>query len=298
MCGKPKMKIRAREFYTKEALAAYTFIGPSLIGFSVFFIIPFVGSLYYCFTRGIGGVEFVGLANFIDLFRSESFLLAFKNTLIFSGISVPLIIIVSFAIAVLLTQKIKGLSYFRTFYIIPLIIPTASVILVWKIIFDEFGIANNLLVRLNIDPNQWYEGKWSVIVLSLLYIWKNCGYNIILFIAGINSIPSAYYESARVDGAGKLRCMFGITIPLVLPTAFFVFIMSFINTFKVFKEAYLLAGSYPDPNAYLLQHFMNNNFFNLSYQRLSTSAFIVLLLVICLVFLMFRFENKYAQNIT
>lgn len=291
------MNLRGKKIYKKEAIAGYLFISPSLIGFMIFFAIPFIGSLYYCFTSGIGGTQFVGLKNFLDLFRSKSFLLALKNTIIFSSISVPLIIIVSFITALLLTMKIKGLAYFRTFYIIPLIIPTASVILAWKVLFDEYGFANHLLVNLSLHPNYWFEGKWSVIILTMLYLWKNCGYNIILFIAGIKSIPVNYYESARVDGAGRFRCMFGITIPLLLPTGFFVFIMSFINTFKVFKEAYLLAGSYPDPNIYLLQHFMNNNFFNLSYQRLATSAFIVLVLVFCLVYYMFRFERKFTRDI-
>ncbi len=286
-----------KKYNSKEALAGYLFISPSLIGFAVFFIIPFIFSLYYCFTSGIGRTSFVGLGNFISLFQSKSFLLALKNTILFGSISVPAIIAVSFLTALLLTARIRGLSYFRTFYIIPLIIPVASVILVWEIIFDQYGILNNLLVNLGSGSVQWLQGKWSVVVLIMLYIWKNCGYNIILFVAGINNIPGIYYESAFIDGAGPIRCMISITIPHLIPTTFFVFIMSIINSFKVFKEAYLLAGSYPDTNIYLLQHFMNNNFFNLSYQRLTTAAFTISALIFILVFIMFRFEKKFTGNL-
>lgn len=280
----------------RESVVGYSFILPSLLGFAMFFLIPFVGSLYYCFTQGIGGKAFVGLKNFKDLLQSNSFLLASKNTLIFNLTSVPLIMMISFFLAMLLNKEKKGSSAFRTFFVMPLVVPVASVILVWQITFNEYGSLNHLLSNFGIIPVDWMRTDWSLGVLVLVYIWKNCGYNIILFLAGFNSIPGEYFESARIDGAGPFTCLRKITIPFLIPAGFFVLIISVINSFKAFREAYLLAGSYPYPAIYQLQHFMNNNFFNLSYQRLTTAAFLMIIVICALVLFLYRMERRLARN--
>ena len=265
---------------TKQSIAGFTFALPSLSGFALFFAIPFVISLYYCFTEGVGGAKFVGLKNFNDLLHSGSFLLAAKNTLIFNVISVPLIMALSLAFAILLNRQIKGLSFFRSSFILPMVIPAASVILVWNIIFSQYGVLNNLLSNFGISGDvDWIRSDWSMWILVLLYVWKNCGYNVILLLAGLNNIPKEYYEAAHIDGARSIDCFLKITVPFLIPTGFFVFMISIVNSFKVFREAYLLAGSYPSLKIYMLQHFMNNNFMNLSYQRLTTAAFLMAILV-------------------
>lgn len=280
----------------KEAVEGYVFALPSITGFIVFFATPFVVSLYYCFTKGIGGTSFVGLENFIELLNSNSFRLAAKNTLKFNAVSVPLIIILSLAFAILLNGNLKYVSNFRTFFIFPLVIPTASVILVWQILFNDYGIINNFLSSFGVQNVEWLNSKWIFYILVLLYIWKNCGYDIVLFIAGINTIPKEYYESAEIDGANKFTCFIYITLPSLIPMGFFVFIISIINSFKVFREAYLLAGSYPHFDLYMLQHFMNNNFINLNYQRLSTASFLVVIIIVILTSILFKFESKYGKN--
>jgi multiple sugar transport system permease protein len=280
---------------TREAVAGYIFAMPSLLGFGLFFLAPFGVSLWYCFTDGIGTVRFVGMKNFRDLLASKSFLLASQNTLLFNLISVPLIIVVSFLLAQLLSNRIKGVSYFRSFFILPLVIPVASVILVWQIVFDMNGALNILTGKFAIAPVDWLRSDWSVGVLTLIYVWKNCGYNVVLFLAAINSIPKEYYESARIDGAGDFTCLTKITIPFVIPMGFFVLIMSVINSLKVFREAYLLAGSYPYLRIYQLQHFMNNIFYNLSYQRLSTAAFLMFTAVSALVLVLFKIQSRYGR---
>lgn len=286
----PKLK-------TSEAVAGYLFSLPSLAGFALFFLIPFIISMYYCFTEGLGVVKFVGLENFISLLNSKSFLLAAKNTLIFNLISVPAIMVLSFTLAMFLNRNTKEVPYLRTFFIMPLVIPVASVILVWNILFDEKGVLNGLLSGLGNEPVPWMRSGWSVFALALVYIWKNCGYNVILFIAGLNNIPKEYYESSKIDGAGAFICITHITIPFIIPTGFFVFVISIINSFKVFREAYLLAGSYPDSHIYMLQHFMNNNFFNLSYQRLTTAAFLMAVVVSMMVYYLFRIEDRFGKNV-
>ena len=286
-----KMKLR-----TGEALAGVLFALPSLSGFLLFFTVPFFMSLYYCFTEGISRSEFVGLKNFKSLLQSGSFLLAAKNTLIFNAVGLPLIMVLSLAFAMLLNSKIRGLRYYRSFFILPLVIPVASTILVWQIIFNEHGALSSLFESFGLRSVDWINSEWSVAVLVLLYIWKNCGYNVILFLAGLNSIPKEYYESARIDGAGSWICLTKITLPFLVPTGFFVFIISIINSLKVFRESYQLAGSYPDMHIYMLQNFMNNNFANLNYQRLSTAAFLMFLVIGLLVFILFKFESRIGRD--
>lgn len=282
---------------TKQSLAGLAFAFPSLAGFAMFFAIPFAISLYYCFTEGIGGSTFVGLKNFSDLLHSNSFLLAAKNTLVFNCISVPLIMLLSLACAILLNRRIKGLAIFRSFFILPMVIPAASIILVWNIVFNEYGVFNKLLVNFGVPGIDWIRSDWSMWILVLLYIWKNCGYNVILLLAGLNNIPKEYYEAAHIDGARPIDCLLKITIPFLIPTGFFVFIVSIVNSFKVFREAYLLAGSYPTLKIYMLQHFMNNNFLNLSYQRLTTAAFLMAVIVGLLVFTLYRIEARFGRGV-
>lgn len=277
----------------RESITAYIFALPSIIGFLLFFYIPFIISLVYCFTQGVGDIEYVGFQNFVDLFQNDAFILAFKNTLIFNAVSVPLVMIISLGITLILNSKIKKGSFFRTVLTLPLIIPLASVALVWQIFFRQTGVVNGVLLKFGIMGPDWLKTKWSFYILILLYVWKNCGYNMIIFLAGLNNVPKEYYEAASIDGCGKINMFFKITLPLILPTIFFVFIISIINSLRVYREAYLLSGQYPDPSIYMLQHFMNNNFTNLNYQRLSTASVIGFILVAVLVYSLFKLQKKY-----
>jgi multiple sugar transport system permease protein len=283
---------------TKEALAGLAFAFPSLAGFALFFVIPFFLSLYYCFTEGIGAMRFVGFKNFQSLFQSSSFLLALKNTLRFTAFCIPLIFIVSLGFALLLNTKIKGLPFFRSIFILPLVIPVASVVLVWQIVFHDRGFLNMLMAIWGIPSMDWLNSEGALTVLIMLYIWKNCGYNMILLLAGLNNIPREYYESARIDGAGPFLCFRKITLPHLAPTGFFVVVISIINSFKVFRESYQLAGNYPHKSIYMLQNFINNNFQNLSLQRLSASAFLMLIIIGLIVFFLFRVEAWIRRGLT
>ncbi|MFT8314413.1 MAG: sugar ABC transporter permease [Clostridium sp.] len=277
----------------RESIIGYIFAAPSIIGFLLFFGIPFIISLVYCFTQGAGNVEYVGFKNFIDLFNNSAFQLAVKNTLLFNLISVPLVIIISLGITIILNSKIKRGSFFRTVLTLPLVIPVASVVLVWQIFFAHTGTVNQLLSKLGIVGPDYLSTGWSFFILVLLYVWKNCGYNMIIFLAGLNNVPKEYYEAAAIDGYGKVGIFFNITLPLIVPTIFFVFIISLINSLKIYREAYLLSGQYPDSSIYMLQHFINNNFANLNYQRLSTASVIVFIFISISIYFLFKLQNKY-----
>ncbi len=143
----------------------------------------------------------------------------------------------------------------------------------------------------------WLGSDWARLVVVIVYLWKNTGYNMILFLAGLQNIPVEYYESAGIDGAGFFRKFTGITCVYLTPTAFFVMIMSIINSFKVFRETWMLAGDYPHDSIYMLQHYMNNMFASLDYQKLTSAAYLMALLIALLVFLVFSMERKIGKSI-
>lgn len=276
----------------KESLTGILFILPSILGVLVFSAIPFLISLWYSFFSGLVNGTFVGLQNYIELLKSDIFLLALKNTGVFMGISIPLLMILAFLLASMLFSGIKGLPFFRSAYIYPLIIPSASIILVWQLFFSDNGVVNGLLTGLGLEPTSFFSGGWASVILCILFVWKNLGYTIVLYLAGIAQIPKEYYEQAELEGISGFRSAIKITIPLLMPTSFFIFLLSVINSLKIFREVYLLLGNYPTESLYLIQHFMNNNFESLNLNRLSASAIVVSVLVAAILIIFFAGEKK------
>lgn len=276
----------------KESLTGFLFCLPSIIGMLVFFVVPFCLCLYMSFTESTGNGKFVGLKNYAEVLKSSAFRLAAGNTMKFIAIAVPAIIVVSLFIALLLYKKLRGYHFFRTLFVFPLVLPTASVVLFFQIIFAETGLLNNVLEFLGIAPAEWINSPNAFYVLVILYIWKNSGYNIILFLSALNAIPKSYYEAADIDGAGKSVQFFKITFPLIMPYTFFITVISIINSFKSFREAFLLFGSHPNKSIYMLQHFMNNNFQNLNYIRLAVGAIMIFIAIFLLILIMFRLRVK------
>ncbi len=284
-------------FKARNYAAAICFMTPSMLGFLVFFLIPFIAGCYYSLVDNPVSGNFVGLSNYINLLHNPVFLKAALNTLTFSGICVPLIIIFSLLLAVLLNRKAHGISLLRTAFIVPLVVPVASIVLVWQIMFDIRGSINGLLQLTGTAGQDWMKTGWARTVVIIVYLWKNCGYNMVIFLAGLQNIPREYYEAAEMDGAGAWTKFTGITVPYLAPAAFFVFIMSIINSFKVFRETYLIAGPYPQDGIYMLQHYMNNIFLSLDYQKLTAAAFLTALLIFLIILLLFTAERKISSSL-
>jgi multiple sugar transport system permease protein len=284
-------------FRYNEGMTAGLFLLPSLAGFSLFFLVPFMMGIYYSLVDSPVQGSFVGLANYRELLGNAMFRRAAKNTLIFTAISVPLNMLLSLGLAMLLNRSIPFRNGFRIAYLFPLVVPVACVVLVWKAMFDLHGTVNGWLARWGFTPTDWMESQAALLVVIVVYIWKNVGYNMVLFLAGLQNIPSDYYEAASIDGAGKFRKWVSITLVYLTPTTFFVFIMSIVNSFKVFRETYLIAGDYPDSSIYMLQHYMNNMFKSLDYQKLTSAAFIMSLVIVLLVLLLFRVERRIGKSI-
>ncbi|AOT68190.1 carbohydrate ABC transporter permease [Geosporobacter ferrireducens] len=283
-----------KKYNNKTALF---FLAPSLIGFLIFFFVPFVGGLYYSFVDSPVGGSFVGLANYIDLLRNAVFLKAGYNTMVFTAIAVPLNILFSLGFALLLNRRIYGRNIIRMGFIIPLVVPVASVVLVWQILFDINGSINALISSLGLSPIDWMKTEYARLVVVIVYLWKNTGYNMVLFLAGLQNIPPEYYEAADIDGASNWHKFRNITLVYLTPTTFFVFVMSIINSFKVFREVYLISGAYPHDSIYMLQHYMNNKFASLDYQMLTSAAFIMAVVIYILVLFLFRIQRRINSTI-
>lgn len=275
----------------KEYLIALLFILPSLLGIAVFYIVPYI----ICLINSMFiGDEFVGITNYIQLFKNNTFLLALKNTGIFTVLAIPLLMVISFLIALFLNSFNKISSFFRSSFLIPVVVPVASLICVWQVLFDDYGAINGLLNSIGINTVQFFDSEFSMVMIIFIYIWKYCGFCVILFTAGLANVPQSLYEVARLDGASSFQIVRKITIPMITPTTFFVFLMEIIYSFKIFREVFALFGDYPNENIYFLQNFINNNYYNLNYPRLSSASVILSLFIIVVLFAFFMFEKKHS----
>lgn len=239
--------------------------------------------------------QFVGLENYNALLASDSFRKAASNTFLFTVVTVPLIIAISLGLAMLLNQSIYIRNMLRTAYVLPLVVPVASIVVIWQILFDWNGSLNAWLSYFGIARVDWMKTDAARNVVIILYLWKNVGYNIILFLAGLQQIPKDYYETADLEGAGRLRQFTDITLVYLTSTMFFVIIMSIINSFKVFRETYLMAGDYPHDSIYMLQHYMNNTFLSLDIQKITAAATMMVGCILIIVIGLFVLERRFRQ---
>jgi multiple sugar transport system permease protein len=178
-----------------------------------------------------------------------------------------------------------------------MMVPVASVVLIWNVIFDFNGAFNGFLSTFGIEKIDWFKSDLSRIVIAALFLWKNLGYNMILFLSALNSVPKDLIEVATLEGAGSVHRFFFIKLRYLSPTILFVTILSLINSFKVFRETYLLTDDYPYDSIYLLQHFMNNTFRTLDYQKLSAAAIMMSIVMIAIIGAMFIAENKFGKDV-
>ena len=281
----------------RDLAASLCFLSPSLLGVGVFFILPFGVVVYYSLIDGVASRSFVMLDNFRRLLTNSAFLMAAKNTLLFSAIAVPLAVVLSLGLAVMLEARIPGKSTFRTFFLSPMMVPVASVVLIWQVLFSYNGSVNEWLGLAGSARIDWLQSDWNIYVVVLLFLWKNLGYFMILFMAGLANIPKELLEVADVEGASESYKFFAIKLRYLSPTVLFVTILSLINSFKVFREIYLLTGDYPLGRLYTLQHFMNNTFRSFDYQKLSAAAVIMAAVMVVLIALLFKIEDWFGKDV-
>ncbi|MGN0642849.1 MAG: carbohydrate ABC transporter permease [Huintestinicola sp.] len=295
---KRRQKSRPSRLTDTNTLFAKISVLPSLAGVLVFFIIPFFIVIWYSFLDNPISKDFVGFSNYAALLKNNAFLTAAKNTLKLSATAVPLAVVLSLGLACLLNSKIPGRSLFRTFFLCPMMVPVASIVLIWQVIFHYNGTLNAVMADwFAAQPVDWFKSSKCMIVVVLLFLWKNLGYNMILFLAALNNIPNDLLEVAELEGAGRFYRLIHIKLRYLSPTILFVTILSLINSFKLFREVYLLTGDYPFEDLYLLQHFMNNTFKSLDYQKLSAAAMIMSVVMVIIIGALFIAENKFGEDV-
>ena len=272
-------------------------MGPSLLGVAVFFIVPFCVVVFYSLIDNPIQREFVGIQNFTALFKNAAFRQAAKNTLSFSAIAVPLAVILSMILALMLECRIPLKSQLRTFFLSPLMVPVASVVLIWQVLFHYNGALNAILGFVGDARIDWFNSQYGMLPVILLYLWKNLGYNMILFMAALANIPRDLLEVATIEGASAAYRFFAIKLRYLSPTVLFVTIFSMINSFKVFREVYLLTGDYPYETLYMLQHYMNNMFERLDYQKLSAAAVVMAIALVIIIAVLFIVENRFGKDV-
>ena len=273
------------------------FLLPSVIGVALFFVLPFFVVIYYSMIDNPISGQFVFLDNFYNVLTNKAFQLAMLNTLRFSVVAVPLIIVLSLGLAFLLDKQIPGKSKIRAAFLSPMMVPVASVILIWQVLFDYNGLLNELVGQFGEGKVDWLKSVYAQIVIVILFVWKNLGYNMVLFMSALANIPREVVEVAELESATKWQIFWSLKLRYLSSSILFVTILSLINSFKIFREVYLLTGDYPYETLYLLQHYMNNMFRSLDYQKLSAAAIIMSLVMIVLIGILFLAENVLGKDL-
>jgi multiple sugar transport system permease protein len=286
ICIAGKTKQKRKPLAKHEMRWGYTFLLPSMLGTSIFILLPSLDTLRMAFTAP--GRGFAGLNNFISVLGNDAFHIAAVNTIRFMVTCVPLLLLISLILALLLNSKIGRNPALRAGFLLPMAIPVASVALLWQLFFNNHGALNGYLSNMNLKTMDWMNSKLAFWVLVGSYLWRNLGYDMVLLLAALSNISLSLYEAADVDGAGSWRKFTSITLPQLGPSLYVVTVLSLLNTFKVFREAYLAAGSYPHDSIYMLQHLYNNWFSKLEMDKLSAAAVLTALVICALIALLQR----------
>ncbi len=268
--------------HARQTAAAWIFLLPNLIGVLCFSLLPMAQVLLGSFQSAISGA-WMGLQKSQAVLDNAAFQTAGSNTARFTAVCVPLLVALSLALAVGL-YSIAGVgSFFRSAFLMPMAVPAASVVLSWKVLFHDRGLINGALAALGGSGVNWMGSGAAFWMLVISYIWKNLGYTVILWTTGLATIPQSIYEAAQMDGANGWQTFRRITLPNLKTTAYSIVVLSLLNSFKVFREAWLVAGDYPHESMYLLQHLYNNWFRELDFDKIAagsvmTSAVVFLLI--------------------
>lgn len=294
-----KLRKKRQFIWRNKKANRYTwifFLLPSFLGVSVFVLLPFLDVVRRSFVTAVTQ-EWAGVNNYRNIFGNQAFRLAIHNTVRFTAVCLPLLIGLGLFFALWLS-RLKKIQLIKSLFLFPLAMPAATVVLIWKMLFSRQGFLNAGLAAIGFLPegilfdHMGTGASFWVLVFS--YVWKNLGYTIVLWLAGIFAVPDSMCEAARVDGAGEGQVFRKIIFPNLKSSLYTITVLSFLNSFKVFREAYLVAGSYPHEDMYLLQHLFNNWFVNLELDKMAAAAVCVgtvLFLIILLLQRLWRVEE-------
>jgi oligogalacturonide transport system permease protein len=291
--------------FRKISYVGLLYILPWLAGFFILQLAPLISSFWYSFTdfQLLGTTHFIGLANFKKIFTAEPlFWTSLRVTVTYVIFAVPCKIAFALFIAVVLNQKRRGINFFRALYYLPSIFGgSIAISVLWRFLFMKRGIVNQLLALLAVTPVDWLgDPRYALFTISLVTIWE-FGSSMVLFLAGIKQIPETLYEAARIDGAGRIRIFFGITLPLLTPILFFNLIMQMINAFQGFTHAMVITQGGPLKSTYLyglMLYEQGFKYFHMGYA--SALSWILFAVIFALTSLTFRSSSSwvhYGDNI-
>jgi multiple sugar transport system permease protein len=285
---------------TREAIECYIFMLPVILGLLLFYLGPMVASLYFSFTEYnmLSPAEWVGLENYRDLMDDDLFWKSLRVTAMYSAISVPLVLMLALGLALLLNQKLRGVTFFRTMYYLPTVMSGVAVATLWKWIFNtDYGILNQLLDRIGIRGPAWLtDERWAIWALIIASTWT-VGGSMLIFLAGLQSIPNDLYEAASLDGAGSWNKFRNITVPLISHVTFFNLVLGIIGALQVFTEAFVLTGGGPNNSTLLLSVLLYRNAFEfLKMGYASALAWVMFLIVLALTLAVFRSAPMWVHH--
>jgi multiple sugar transport system permease protein len=285
---------------TKENLEGWLFIAPLIIGYVVFLLGPLVSSVWFSFTEWnlLTPPRPVGLSNYQKmLFEDAHFWRVMLNTAYFTFATIPLGIVVSLAIALLVNQNLKGMTFFRGLYFMPVVTSWIAVGLAWRWLYNpEFGLVNWFLSLVGIKGPLWLNDTvWAMPAVILVNVWKGAGYNMVLYLAGLQGIPEQLYEASQIDGANRWQKFWHITLPLLSPTTFFILVTSVIGSFQIFAAVYIMTSGGPAGATEVIVYYLWENAFNfLKMGYASALAWALFVVVLAFTLLQWRFSKRWV----
>ncbi|MGH2534828.1 MAG: carbohydrate ABC transporter permease [Thermomicrobiales bacterium] len=285
----PRMTVARR-----EAIAGYLFIAPWLIGFLVLLVGPIIASFYYSLTdyQIVQAPTFIGLDNYRRMLDDDLVWQALKVTSIYVAVSTPLVLVLSFGVAVLMNQKVRGVGVWRTIFYLPNLIPLVATTMLWLWLFNpDFGLLNLLLRQVGVEGPLWLRSTdWALPSLILMSLWS-VGGPMLVYLAGLQGIPTELYDAVAVDGGGNWACFWTITVPMMTPVIFYNLVLGMIAGFQVFAQPLIMTGGGPRYATYFYVLYLYENafkYFRMGYA--SALAWLLFVIILALTILMFRWS--------
>lgn len=285
----------------REAVEAYILILPTILGLIAFTASPVVASLYFSFTRWnlLSAPHWQAFDNYIELFTNDPlFWITIKNTALYVLGTVPTGTILALLLAIALNQKIRMVAVFRTIYFLPVVSSVVAISVLWLWLYQaDFGLINQMLRSLGFRGVRWLSSvTWAMPAIIIMSIWHGLGYNIVIFIAGLQGIPQDYYEAATVDGANAWHKFFKITLPLLSPVTFFVITLSVINSFQVFAQAYVMTQGGPvNATKTIVYYLYQQGFMHFHMGYASALAYVLFVIIVGMTLFQFWFQRRWVH---
>lgn len=285
----------------RETIAAYGFLLPNLVGFLIFTLLPVIAALFISLTDWnlLQPPKWVGLKNFVTLAQDPLFRKVLGNTAIYVLGTVPVQMILALLVAMALNQGLPGTLFFRAAFFMPVVTSAVAIALVWRWIYNaDFGVLNSFLFMLGVsDPPQWLTStRWALPSVMIMSVWQQIGFSMVLFLAGLQGVPEHLYEAARIDGAGPFQRFLFITVPMLTPTTFFVFVINIINSFQVFDQALVMTNGGPAnaTNTIVFNIYRYGfQFFQMGYA--AAMAWVLFAIIFVVTIVQFRYQRNWVH---